>query len=218
LHFSAIFFDFDGVMADTMPWHLPAWKQVIEEQYGFPFQPMIVKLNEGRPAVDIAKVVFEDAGQDYTPEILAHVVDQKNALFRANSKACVYPENFEIIQHAQDAGLRVGLVTGTRLENVHALLPEKLLADFDAIIVDGDVERGKPCPDPYVQAAQRCRVEPNNCLVIENAPLGIQAGKSAGMFCIALKTTLSSEHLQAADVIFENHAELLANIGKYIST
>ena len=215
LQFKAIFFDFDGVMADTMPWHLPAWQQIIENQYGFPFQPMIVKLNEGRPALGIAKEVFENAGKSYTEGQLLDVVKQKNIIFRATHKATVYPENYEIIRLARTKKNKIGLVTGTQLENVQTLLPDNLIEQFDVIIVDGDAKRGKPYPDPYLEAARRCNVNPENCYVVENAPLGIQAAKAAGMFCAAVKTTLSTEHLRAADVTFENHAELLKSFQKY---
>jgi beta-phosphoglucomutase len=212
LKFDAIFFDFDGVMAETMPYHLTAWKDIIENHYGFEFRPMTVKLNEGRPVVGIARAVFEEAGRDYSESQLLDIIEKKNAVFRATNNATIYPENFEIIKLAQDKGLKVGLVTGTHLKNVEALLPKEMMANFDVIIVDGDAERGKPFPDPYLTAARRCGVDPEKCIVVENAPMGVQAAKSAGMFCAALKTTLSSEHLKAADVTFDNHAQLLTEI------
>lgn len=208
---AAILFDFDGVMAETLPYHIPAWKRALKDRFDFPFHSMTVKLNEGRPVMGIARAVFEDAGRDYTEALLAEVVEKKNSIFRATQKATVYPENIKIVQLAKSNGLKVGLVTGTKLENVQALLPEELIESFDVIIVDGDVERGKPFADPYLAAAIRLNLQPEKCIVVENAPLGIQAAKSAGMFCAALKTTLSSEHLSAADVIFENHAEFYKN-------
>ena len=206
----AILFDFDGVIADTMPSHLSAWKRIIENEYHFPFQPMVVRLNEGRPAVEIAGEVFQNAGQDFTETQLQNVVEQKNALFRATHNAIVYPEIYKIIRLAREHGAKIGLVTGTTLENVQALLSRELLENFHIIITVGDAKRGKPFPDPYLEAAGRLGIDPEKCCVVENAPLGIQAAKSAGMFCVALKTTLSSEHLQAADVIFENHGKFLA--------
>ncbi len=215
--FKAMFFDFDGVMAETLPYHLPAWKRVVESRFDFPFNPMTVKLNEGRPVLGIARAVFEEAGHACTEEMLIEVVEQKNAIFRATHKAAAYPENFEIIRIAKKSGLKTGLVTGAKRENVHTLLSKELVDGFDVIIVDGDVERGKPFPDPYLTAAKRLGVHPEDCMVIENAPLGIRAAKAAGMFCVALKTTLSAEHLQSADVIFENHAQLLQNLSSLIS-
>jgi HAD superfamily hydrolase (TIGR01509 family) len=205
----AIFFDFDGVLADSMPYHLPAWNQVLEKDYGFSLDPMVIKLNEGRPVYEIAQAVFAAAGQPYTANILNAVITKKNALFRASHRATIFPENIEIIRRAKERGLSVGVVTGTKRENISYIIPDDLLVQFDVIIADGDAPRGKPSPDPYLLAAEKTAVAPKDCLVIENAPAGIQAAKAAGMFCVALKTTLPAEHLKQADVTFNNHAELL---------
>jgi beta-phosphoglucomutase len=214
--FKAVFFDFDGVMADTMTFHLPAWKRILESDYGFTPDPMTVKLNEGRPVYYIAQAVFEHAGQPYTPTVLKDVISKKNALFRATNKSMVFVENYDIIKVAMERGLQVGLVTGTKRENLAVVIPDDLLVHFDIIITDGDTENGKPAPDPYLAAAENVAVHPGECLVIENAPIGIQAAKAAGMFCIALKTTLSEEHLHQADVTFKNHTELLQSLDQFI--
>ena len=108
-------------------------------------------------------------------------------------------------------------MTGTKRENLGVIIPDELLVQFDIIIADGDTKRGKPSPDPYLAAAQKVAVAPNECLVIENAPAGIEAAKAAGMFCAAIKTTLSGEHLNKADVTFNNHAELLERLNQFIS-
>ncbi len=211
----ALFFDFDGVMAETMPYHLPAWNTVLERDYGFSLNPMVVKLNEGRPVFEIAQAVFDDAGQPYTTEMLLDVITKKNAIFRDTHKSSVFPENYVIIKRAKERGLQVGLVTGTKRDNLGVVLPDDLLVQFDIMITDGDTARGKPAPDPYLAAAENVAVNPADCIVIENAPAGIEAAKAAGMFCIALKTTLPGELLNQADVTFNNHAELLQRIDHF---
>lgn len=211
----ALFFDFDGVMAETMPYHLAAWNTVLERDYGFSLAPMSVKLNEGRPVLEIAQAVFEGAGQSYTPDILFDVVSKKNDIFRATHKSAVYPENISLMKRAKESGLQVGLVTGTKRENLGVIISDDLLVQFDIIITDGDTTRGKPAPDPYLAAAENVAVNPADCIVIENAPAGIEAAKAAGMFCIAIKTTLPGELLKQADVTFNNHAELLQRIDQF---
>jgi beta-phosphoglucomutase len=211
----ALFFDFDGVMAETMHYHLPAWNTVLERDHGFSLNPMAVKLNEGRPVLEIAQAVFEDAGRPYTQDILLDVISKKNEIFRATHQSFVYPENLVLIQRAKERGLQVGLVTGTKRENLGVIISDDLLVQFDIIITDGDTARGKPAPDPYLAAAENVAVDPADCIVIENAPAGIEAAKAAGMFCIAVKTTLPGELLNQADVTFSNHAELLQNIDQF---
>ena len=210
--YKAICFDFDGVMAETMPYHLPAWDIVLQEEYGFPLNPNSILLNEGRPVLEIARTVFKDADKPYDESILRNVIQKKNERFRATHHAAVYPENIEIIRWAKSQGIKIALVTGTKRDNLSVVLPQSLIDDLDAIITDGDTPRGKPSPDPYLAAAKQLNLTPDECLVVENAPIGITAAKAAGMFCIALKTTLSEEHLQQADVILSNHSELVQRL------
>jgi beta-phosphoglucomutase len=79
---------------------------------------------------------------------------------------------------------------------------------FDFIITGDEVPRAKPFPDPYLTAAHHLGILPEQCMVVENAPLGIEAAKNAGMYCVAIATTLGEEYLTAADLILRNIAEL----------
>jgi len=204
----AILFDFDGVLADTVDSHLAAWKQVFAQE-GVEPEELTLRLNEGAPAYKIAQALALRSGRELTEEEAKEIAAEKNQIFRKTNKASVFKKVYDIIDHARSRGLKVGLVTGTALENLFAVLPEKLLQQFDYIVKDGDTKRGKPFPDPYLVAAEKLGVEPKECLVIENAPLGIDSAKAAGAFCVALATTLSKEHLQKADVILKDHSELL---------
>ncbi len=195
-----------------MPYHLPAWDQVLQEEYGFPLNPMSIMLNEGRPVLEIARAVFQNAGHSYDEATLLNVIEKKNERFRATHRAAVYPENFEIMRWVKSRGIKIALVTGTKRDNLRVVLPQSLIDGLDAIITDGDTPRGKPAPDPYLAAAKQLDLTPDECLVVENAPIGITAAKAAGMFCIALKTTLSEEHLQQADVTLSNHSELVQRL------
>jgi beta-phosphoglucomutase len=80
-------------------------------------------------------------------------------------------------------------------------LSEEQQRHFDFIITGDEVPRAKPCPDPYLAAARQLGLRPDECVVVENAPLGIEAAKNAGMYCVAVETTLGKEYLQAADCL-----------------
>ena len=73
-----------------------------------------------------------------------------------------------------------------------------------------DTEKGKPFADPYKKGAEILKISPDECIVVENAPAGIEAGKSAGSFTVGLKTTLADDDLRKADLIFNDHSELLS--------
>jgi beta-phosphoglucomutase len=66
------------------------------------------------------------------------------------------------------------------------------------------VKRGKPHPEPYIKCAKLLGLKPSECVVIENAPFGIESAKKAGMFCIALTTSLPKAYLRKADIIADN--------------
>ncbi len=208
MKYKALLFDFDGVVANTFEHHLDAWKQILS------FEPdgLTIRMNEGRPGWQIACALFEQAGQTISEEMGRHWITEKNKIFSARGNIKVYPEIPKILDAAKEAGMQAGLVTGTHLGNVKAILSESLLNQFSVIITDKDTERGKPYPDQYLEAVKRLDLTPNECIVVENAPLGIDAAKAAETECYALETTLSGELLTKADVIFRNHALLYDHI------
>lgn len=207
----AFLFDFDGVLAETLPHHLRAWKQVFHSE---PFEPheMTLKMNEGSKAFQICKAMAKYWGFEISEEKAKELAHKKNEIFRGENKAKIYREIPQIIAVAKQHNAKIGLVTGTSLKNLQVVLPAEIYNSFDEIVTDKDTSRGKPFPDPYLRATEKLNVPPDQCIVIENAPMGIDSAKAAGTFCVALMTTLSREHLQKADVIYRNHGELLENI------
>lgn len=206
-HYKALLFDFDGVIAQTMPFHLEAWKKTLSE-YGAHLDDAMVLKNEGRQAFDIARRILQHAGIKADETTIEHIVNKKNRLFRSLQKKRVYPEIHDILSKARKNGFKIALVTGTVLENVRAVVPPDILEQFDTIIDGNAVALGKPAPDPYLAAAERLGVIAADCVVIENAPMGIRSANAAKMFCIAVCTTLGREQLKGADVKLQNHTEL----------
>lgn len=204
----AVLFDFDGVLADSFSFHFRAWQQVITD---FDVRPhgMVIKLYEGQPARYMAQAIYNAAGLSLDRETANILAGQKNAAFRRLGRAPIFPGAFELLQMAKQKALKTAVVTGTRIDNVRHVLGDTRLQSFDAIIQDGDYRHPKPHAEPYLLAAERLALAPQNCLVVENAPLGVAAAKQAGMFCIALMTTLTEEHLTQADVIVKDHYALV---------
>jgi beta-phosphoglucomutase len=201
---AAVLFDFDGVLAESIDGHVAAWREVL------PFEPdpMLVRLNEGRPARLMAAALCAAAGIEVDAAEAQRLADLKNEAFRRRPKPRVFPEIPPLLQWLCGRGVRTAVVTGTRRANLDFVLGEELLAAFDAVVVDGDYVHPKPDPQPFLLAAERLGVPSGACVVVENAPNGIRAARSAGMRCIAIMSTLPREPLAGADVTLECHAQL----------
>ncbi|MBN2411840.1 HAD family phosphatase [candidate division KSB1 bacterium] len=215
MFYKAVLFDFDGVLANTFPYHYKAWQIVLQPERIEP-QELTIRLNEGRPAWQIAMAIYNAAGITAPEQKAKRLKEEKNKIFQQIQKAGIYPEIFKIVDLILKNSMKTGLVTGTTLENIQAVLPGELIEKFSVIVKEGDTSKGKPFPDPYLSALQKLNIAPARCIVVENAPIGISSAKAAGTYCIALETTLPREHLSKADVIFKDHKELFFMLEKII--
>ena len=101
------------------------------------------------------------------------------------------------LRPVEDVRLRDGV-----LAELHQRQLDGVLDLFEVIVTGNQVSRGKPDPESYRLAAARLGIGPSECLVVENAPLGIQAARAAGMGCVALETGLPAEQLAGAERVF----------------
>jgi len=204
LTIKAILFDFDGVIADTLTYHVQAWQQVFNN-YEVDITPEDVFLLEGRMAEDLCKRLAEKKGLSLDHATIKQITKQKRAIYNQITKATVYPSIKILLEYLKRISLKKALVTGSIIKNILPVAGKDFLENFDVIITSDQVTHTKPDPEPYLTAAEKLAVKPDECLVIENAPSGITAAKQAGMFCIAVKTTIQNEqYLKDADLIVED--------------
>ena len=200
----AILFDFDGVIANTLTYHVQAWQQVFDK-YEVEIIPEDVFLLEGRMAEDLRKRLAEKKGLSLDHTTIKQITKQKRAIYNQITKATVYPSIKILLEYLKRISLKKALVTGSIIKNILPVAGKDFLENFDVIITSDQVTHTKPDPEPYLTAAEKLAVKPDECLVIENAPSGITAAKQAGMFCIAVKTTIQNEqYLKDADLIVED--------------
>jgi beta-phosphoglucomutase len=204
-----VFFDLDGVIVDTLHYHYLAWKHMFE-RHGGTVSEHTVLLHEGRNSREILPILMQEAGVSIPPERQAQFIEEKRAYYRSIVRVAQYPNAFTVIDRLRARGFKVALVTACALKNMQHSLNREQQTHFDFILTGDEVPRAKPFPDPYLTAARQLGLEPEQCLVVENAPLGIEAAKNAGMRCVAIETTLSKEHLASADYILQNLGELLS--------
>jgi beta-phosphoglucomutase len=203
-----VLFDLDGVIIDTLHYHFLAWKHMFEN-YGGTVSEHTVLLHEGRNSREILPILLKEAGVNIPPEYQVRFIEEKRAYYRQIVKVKQYPGAFETIDELKSRGFKIALVTACALKNMQHSLQKDQQGHFDFIITGDEVPRAKPFPDPYWTAARQLGISPDQCAVVENAPLGIEAAKNAGMYCIAIETTLGKEYLQAADCILQDIRALI---------
>lgn len=212
IKYRAVLFDFDGVLADTMQDNFLAWKKTfrtfginIKEKDYFPL--------EGLQLREVAKSLFKKYQIDLN---LEKIIKLKDKNYLENHSFSFYSEIPPLINQLKERGKLLAIVSAGTKNRIKKTVPEEFLNQFNFVVSGDDTLRGKPFPDPYLVAMNNLNVKPNECIVIENAPLGIKSAKSAGAYCIALKTTLNEEYLKEADIILNTHNDLkrvLLNIG-----
>jgi HAD superfamily hydrolase (TIGR01509 family) len=212
--YKAVVFDFDGVIGDTMQDNYQAWKASFEA-FGVLVEPLEYFLLEGMGRYEIARTLSEKYG--LSEDLEKQLVEAKEANYKARNQFRIYPEIPLILKQLLELEIQIALVTGASRMRISDTLPKDLMPHFTAIVTADDVKKGKPDPEPYLAAIKKLNLQSGDCLVIENAILGVKAAKSAGCACFALETTVSSDYLHEADLVFGNHHALLAHFLKLFS-
>lgn len=135
---------------------------------------------------------------------LIDLLNKKRALYRSASPKGMRRDSLQAIRELKSLGLKIGLVSGSALENVTGILHFEEIDLFDVLITAEEYLRGKPDPEPYLTACTRLGVSPAQTVAIENAPLGISSAKSAGLYVVGVLTTLSAVELSQADCLLPN--------------
>lgn len=186
----AVLIDMDGVLYDSMPYHADAWYRAISS-LDIPCTPEEFYRYEGRTGASTIDLIFNRAyGRNATKSEKETIYARKSELFEACGKAPLMPGALDFLQQVKARGLTPVLVTGS---GQHSLL-DKLAHDYPGIftpqtmVTAFDVKYGKPNPEPYLIGLRKAGVEPWQAMVVENAPLGVQAGVAARVFTVAVNT------------------------------
>lgn len=204
----AVIFDMDGVLIDSMTHHIAGWKKFLDEEKVNVTHEQLA-LNEGRSFKDTVDFFVKENGDKLTPKDIERISDKKKKHTMEFLKIVPYNGVREFVEHLLKKGIKTAIVTGSRREFAEKVVKNHFEGLFDFIISSDDVNRSKPYPDPYLKAVEFLKFKKEECLVIENAPLGIESAKEAGLKVYALQTTLDKKHLMQADKIFKNHEDMI---------
>lgn len=195
----AFIFDMDGTIVDNMGYHTRSWLEFFSRRGHAVDETAFFAATAGRTGHEIiGQYLGEGLGHDH----VAALIDEKEVLYRE-----IYAPHLRAVEGfgallgaARAAGIRLAVGTAAPPSNVDFTLDGLgLRGQFDTIVGAADVKRGKPEPDVFLLAAQRCGADPAHCIVFEDAPLGVEAARRAGMRCVVLTTTLPAGAFSAFD-------------------
>jgi len=205
-----LIFDVDGVIADTESVNRRVSVQVFDDLFGVKgVKDEDFSAGLGRGAHEYIKAAARVHNLDLTSEQLEKAVQYRQDLFLEVLKTeplPAYPGVLELIGAglASDA-FQVAIATSGTLEKSRAALDAARIPYKKMVYVNGnDVTHKKPDPELFLVAAQRMGLDPARCVVIEDAPNGVQAAQAAGAKCIAVTNTTPAEELAQADMICDS--------------
>ncbi len=205
--FGAIF-DWDGVIIDSASLHEQSWRRLAAE-LGKSMAPDSFVRGFGMKSAQIIQQIHHWASE---PEEIARLSRRKEELYReivARSDIAALPGVVEWLHRLDEAKAPCAVASSTERRNIDAVLQRIGLGEaFAAIVSAEDVVCGKPDPEVFLKAAERLGLAPEQCVVFEDAYVGIEAGHAAEMKVVAVATTHSVEELKEADIVVRRLDEL----------
>ena len=188
-----IIFDMDGVLIDAMPFHAEAMSMAINEETGYAIDKKIVYLLEGMPGPGLVKEIFkrENINKDTDDSLVEKISKRKKELFKQIQKSQAIEGAKELIEDLRYCNCLKAVVSGASKKEIEAILDENIgLKNFNVVIAGDDIEEGKPHPSPFQTALGRMDLKPSEAIVVENAPLGVEAAIRAGIeYIVTLNNT-----------------------------
>jgi len=203
-----VLFDMDGTLIDSHDTHVECWLRYAAQE-GIVLDRDRVNSTFGMVNREIIRSFWPNEVSD---EKMLEIDHGKEAMVREMFRADLpaMPGVKELLQTLHERGFKLAVASsGPRANVVLACELLGIAPLLDAVVTGSDVKRGKPHPEIFLTAAEQIGVDPQNCIVVEDAAVGIQAAKAAGMKCIALLSTGHTEsELKDADLIVRSLGEI----------
>jgi beta-phosphoglucomutase-like phosphatase (HAD superfamily) len=199
--FEALIFDMDGTMVDSMPSHTESWGELARRHGIAVDMPELMRRTTGRTGLECMRILFEREMPD--AEAFAYL-QEKEGLYRE-----IFAPKFAEVQGfsafaeaARARGLQIGVGTAGDKHNIAFAYANLKLRPLPTVAVGGDEGLpGKPEPAIFLEVARRLGVNPARCIVFEDAPLGIEAARRAGMRAVGICTGHTPEELAGEHVL-----------------
>lgn len=201
----AVIFDLDGTLVDSEPNYFESDRRLLAE-YGI--QDFDAELKSKYIGIG-SRAMLEDIMKNYQiNESIENLLVKKNQYYLeiARQNTVVFAEMKKFLHGVKERGYAMALASGSSPEVIEVILEvTELKPYFEVILSAEDVKKGKPAPDIFLEAAKRLGISPESCLVIEDSQYGVEAAKSAAMYCIALPYLpefATHESYRRADLLF----------------
>ncbi|MGI0020583.1 MAG: HAD family hydrolase [Nitrososphaera sp.] len=183
-----VIFDLDGVLVNSMPSHIKAWRQAFQDIAGIDVEKKVFYELEGMRGIELVEKLLKERNVSAKA---GKVVEEKDAIFKEIKRPAAFPCVKAMIEGLEQAK---AVVSGSSKRDVESVLEASIGKDlFDVLVTADDVKKGKPDPLAFNTALKKLQLKPGQAVVVENAPLGVKAANSAGMPCyVALNNTLLS--------------------------
>lgn len=203
----ACIFDLDGVIVDTAKFHYLAWRR-LARKLGFDFSEEDNERLKGVSRMDSLEILLEIGGVGLNDAKKEELAEQKNEwyveLISNMDEKEILPGTTEFLTMLKKAGIKIAL--GSASKNAKTILTKiGLINMFDCVIDGTNISKAKPDPEVFLLGAQGLEVEPNECVVFEDAVSGVEAAIRAGMYVIGVG---SKETLHRANDVVESLAEM----------
>lgn len=219
----AVLFDMDGVLYDSMKYHARSWHDVMTEE-GIASVPDEFYMHEGRVGSNTINILVNRAfGRDATDKEIQRIYKRKTELFTQYNQGDTIAFALEMVKAVEDKNLQCILVTGSGQPSLLDKLDNNFPGIFrkDKMVTAFDVKHGKPHPEPYLMGlAKGGNLKANQAIVVENAPMGVEAAVAAGIFTIAINTGPLNEEVlwdAGANIVLPSMEVLFNNWDSYCS-
>jgi len=195
---SAVIFDMDGVLVDNRDVHIEAFQKLFEKE-GLHATYEQILMTFGMVNTEIFDTLFGKG--KFTPEQVKRMTDEKEEIYRDifAKKIEPAPGLIDFLKELKSKGTKIAVGSSGPRVNVEFVLERCAIGEYFDAIADGNmISKGKPDPEVFLLAASLLDKNPEQCIVFEDALVGIEAGKRAGMTVIAMDTTFPEERLEGS--------------------
>jgi beta-phosphoglucomutase len=206
---NAAIFDLDGTLIDNNSYHLQSWLQYLKDMNREMSEEEYKANVNGRTNKDVIEYIFNRKMDDQEALKYAH---EKEAIYRQLSAPYIKPVPglLELLEKLRSLSIPMAIATSGIQVNIDFLFEHiPIRSYFNVIVNSAHITRGKPDPEIYIKTAQLLNIPPSECLVFEDAVVGINSAKAAGMKVVGVLTTHTAGELSGADVLIKDFTEMV---------